>query len=519
MATKRVTGQEVVGKPEVITADVEKKMTKQEFIEKGVDFTSVFEAVQNFGNVLTHYGIDMTLGGNWQGLTFKRSSPVSWGGESYQVMKKMSASNPGHIGAIREILGTVITRTVVDKEIYFEFCRALLDYSNNSKRGIVLDAVTGRDAEVHYKAYPMSKKEAFTLLRPTGRKGTEHIDKLICWLPESERRLLALTIGRLFSLGKGNWRVVPLISGRPGLGKSTFIKRISDKLKTIGFDTPYIQPNLSRFSLTRELVQSHLLIADDTTTADIHALTKNSQFKSLITGLSTVIEEKYKQAVEVKPNCVVMFLGNGIKPSDLIGADTGILDRLTILECDPDYDGNTDQPFQDMAEFTGITEEELTERLIEECIHLYDNTIDMEATVNALRGSMRSGCTGQALVEVSVAMSYLQFVGSNTAMKDALEGWSVLGVIQSILQSGKSISPKLTATFREVLWEQSISNLRFLMMNSTTISPAMFFGAIVTKSGVTLPKTIAPYRKLVAEELPNHSNVADVLNTFELTYF
>ena len=499
--------------PKVLKVNDDPRSRSQKFLEDGKEFDSVFDKFEKLKVVFANFGVTVLNGGDWQGVTLLANSTVEWKGETYPILRKLSPSNSGHIERIRQILASQPARIAIgEPDLYYSICRSMVDLSANNQIGVINELMTGKEPETNYQSYKMSKLDPFPLLKPTGSNSKQHINSLLSWLPESERNILALSVGRLFSLKKGHWRTVPVISGRAGLGKSTFINKLSQKLNDLGFETPAIQPNLNRFSLSVKLAQSHLLIADDTTTADIKKLTENSQFKSLITGFETSIEEKYKQPISIVPNCVLFFLGNGIKPSDLIGADTGILDRLTILECDPNFTGSTDGLLSDLSQETGHSEDYLMSCLIEECVGYYDSIKDMELTMNNLKENLIAGCTGQALIEAASAFTYLQYWGGKYEVKEALQYWSVRGVMDAFMKKKGILDSELESTFSEIVWRETRENLKNYFISTTSFNEKGFLSCVVTRSGVTLPTTLAPYRKLTSD-VPNHKKAKNVLDT------
>ena len=451
-----------------------------------------------FSEVAPDYGLHVRQGGSWANLTLLVPSIVVWEGNP---QTRLVPGDPGDVATVKRVerfLNDPRTKSILqyskDSPYPYDLLRLLMDKPGPNTE--LAQIFQGRQDTYTRLGSPTGSPGAWDYFVPERLPGTSISDEILSWLPPTERRVLMLCIGRIVSGDTiSPWRTVPLITGRPGLGKTRFLARLEFVLSQLGHTASHVQSPVSKFSLNRELVNSQLLITDDTTTSDLKTLISNSVFKSLVTGAKTVIEEKFHTPFSASSNAVYFILGNGILPSDLIGADPGVISRIFLLQCKDDA-GSTCKILSDMSERLGITEVALMELLVKESLTLYCDITDMEKEIQTLRTTSVLPSPSLALAELAIAAAYCHTRRTECTPKEALENWSFNTLLECAEKETLTVPKSITSLFVEVDWKGGCNSLMKALLHSrpTPKNVAQFFS---TRSGTSLPSTLAPYRRAV----------------------
>jgi len=451
-----------------------------------------------FGEVAPEYGLHVRQGGSWANLTLLVPSIVVWEGVT---QTRLVPGDPGDVATVKRVerfLNDPRTKSILkfskDNPYPYDVLRLLLDKPGGVSE--LSQIFQGRQDTYTRLGSPTGNPGAWDYFVPEGLPGTSISDEILSWLPPTERRVLMLCIGRIVSGDTiSPWRTVPLITGRPGLGKTRFLARLEFVLSQLGHTASHVQSPVSRFSLNRELVNSQLLITDDTTTSDLKSLISNSVFKSLVTGAKTVIEEKFHTPFSAYSNAVYFILGNGILPSDLIGADPGVISRIFLLQCKDDT-ASTCKILSDMSERLGITEVALMELLVKEALATYERVADMEKEIQTLRTTSVLPSPSLSLAELAIAAAYCHKRYTGCTPEEALENWSFSTILDCAEVELLEVPKSITSLFVEVNWKACCISLMKAILHSrpTPKNVTQYFS---TRSGTSLPSTLAPYRRAV----------------------
>ncbi len=187
------------------------------------------------------------------------------------------------------------------------------------------------------------------------------IEDILTILPKAEQEIYALSIGRVVVGATGtkhigtdldikhSWRTAPVITGLPGIGKSTLTMSLIDAIKTTGYHVSVFKDLGGRFGIG-EIVTADLAYADDLNQETFQKYIKSPVVKQAITGGEIKTEKKFLDEVTTKPNACFISNINDFNIACTYGTDDGVLDRLKIL--------NTHMPTQLLSlqsNFTGVS--------------------------------------------------------------------------------------------------------------------------------------------------------------------
>jgi hypothetical protein len=475
-------------------------------------------------NKARDYGLYILPGGEWANMSVWRATKSEWNGTGFQVFKPADFNNPGHVVAMRTLFSSSDFVADLNDDLRAAILKNVTD-TPTDQNGAVSKALSGRYMNPDYSKMIGEIGDGIKLIcrPPLAKTGTSVSDAAMNWLPESERRILMLTIGRLFSNREGHWRLTPIINGAPGIGKSTFLHKLIDTAAKLGVVTGFVQSPLGKFSLTRNLLRSNLLVTDDTVTSDIKVLATNSVFKSMVSGTGTVIEEKFKAPVTVHPDIVYVMLANQILAGDLIGADPGMLNRVKILKINQtDKDFDIPKHIANTASSLGVSVERVYEMIIEECHLLYQT----ESSQMTIVQSVKYHCTNlvthhsnHGIAEVSAMMIWLtakalELKGTQLdvpTFSELCHTWNFNFGIYLAERDCFTFPPSFYEVFEEIDINVTKMNVQRLMMSAKEPDVKSFVACFHSKSGYKLPTTLVPYYKALEPEYVQMSTYAKVL--------
>jgi len=412
----------------------------------------------------------------------------------------MSPQDYGDIQYLSESMNEVVAK--IWGENFMEFAQSMITWGANVKDGFINRVTAGRHL-THEHKHLLHRREDIGFdglamkYRPHNPKGLNVTDKILSWLPEAERKILALCIGRIMNNDDGStWRTVPIINGRPGLGKTMFVSKLGRHLERLGCVVAHIGAPIDRFTFNIENAAADFWITDDTSRSDIEGLTRNSTFKSLASNSDTVVEDKYVQPVTVKPCGSWFMLGNAIHRNHLIGADPGVLDRIAILQCNPEDTRSTDVIEKDACMQLGMDATALWEELLAECSAYYrQNVGNMEKAINDLRNHCIEPPTELPLAELAA----IGIVLHHTADSDGnpFVEWSLDTILESIAVGQHWLPQSLVDSLQCIQWKATVRSIRRRSNMGVEPSPKTMTQYIRTTDGHTLPSTMAPYAQSV----------------------
>lgn len=181
-------------------------------------------------------------------------------------------------------------------------------------------------------------------------------------LPKAEQEIYILAIGRAVVGASGithvatnryiehNWRTACVLTGVPGIGKSTLTKYLGDALSTVGYNISSFSTLGKQFGLA-DIICADLAYADDLNQKTFKEFIDSAIIKQAITGGTIRTEKKFLDEVESKPSALFICNINDFDINATYGADDGVLDRLKILNCNTptQFDKNCRNQMSDLC--------------------------------------------------------------------------------------------------------------------------------------------------------------------------
>ena len=170
------------------------------------------------------------------------------------------------------------------------------------------------------------------------------VEDILTILPAHEQNIYVLTIGRALVGPSGTvhemteyqvdhtWRTAPILTGMPGIGKSTITLTLADAIRTTGYKVSVFN-NLSKQFGVADIITADLAYADDLVDETFKNYIKSPIVKQCITGGSIRTEKKFLDEVETKPRAAFLSNINDFNIGVTYGTDDGVLDRLKVLDC------------------------------------------------------------------------------------------------------------------------------------------------------------------------------------------
>lgn len=160
--------------------------------------------------------------------------------------------------------------------------------------------------------------------------------------PRAEQELLKLLLGRV-GVGRANhlppgWkepvehtaRMAAVIVGKDaGLGKSTCFNSMNAALSKCGFVTHTFKKTDDRFGL-KTAALADVAYKDDTSMKSLRGFLSSEETKILVTGGIFQTEEKFQNAEQIWPKCVLLVNSNDWDANFAYDLDPGIIDRIKI---------------------------------------------------------------------------------------------------------------------------------------------------------------------------------------------
>ncbi|MDJ0827716.1 MAG: hypothetical protein QNJ16_19685 [Rhodobacter sp.] len=159
-----------------------------------------------------------------------------------------------------------------------------------------------------------------------------------------ERTIYTLTIGRALVGPSGvthaktdllinhTWRTAPVVTGMPGIGKSTITKSLAEALETVGYKVASFTTLNKQFGLS-DIITADLAYADDLNNKTFQDYIESPVIKQAITGGKLRTEKKFLDEVQTMPSAAFLCNINDFDINVTYKTDDGVLDRLKILNC------------------------------------------------------------------------------------------------------------------------------------------------------------------------------------------
>jgi hypothetical protein len=168
--------------------------------------------------------------------------------------------------------------------------------------------------------------------------------------PHAERELLKLILGRV-GVGRANHlppgfgspvdhtaRMAAVVVGKDaGLGKSTVFNGMTAAFSKCGFNTHTFKSTEDRFGL-KAAASADIAYKDDTAMKSLRAFLSAEETKILITNGLFQTEEKFQNAEQIWPRCVIIVNSNDWNANFAYELDPGIIDRIKILSTYREYE-------------------------------------------------------------------------------------------------------------------------------------------------------------------------------------
>lgn len=168
--------------------------------------------------------------------------------------------------------------------------------------------------------------------------------------PNAEQEMLRLILGRV-GVGRSNHlppgcqqpvdhtaRMAGVIVGKDaGLGKSTLFNGLTAALQRCGFITHTFKSTEDRFGL-KTAALSDIAYKDDTSLVSLKKFLAAEETKILITNGLLQTEEKFQNAEQIWPKCVILVNSNDWNSKFAYDLDPGIIDRIKIISTYREYE-------------------------------------------------------------------------------------------------------------------------------------------------------------------------------------
>ena len=168
--------------------------------------------------------------------------------------------------------------------------------------------------------------------------------------PEAETEILKLIIGRV-GVGRSNHkppgfsepvdhtaRMAAVVVGKDaGLGKSTLFNGMTAAFSRCGFLTHTFKSTEDRFGL-KAAAMADIAYKDDTAMKSLKSFLSAEETKILITNGLFQTEEKFQNAEQIWPKCVMLVNSNDWDAHFAYDLDPGIIDRIKILSTYREYE-------------------------------------------------------------------------------------------------------------------------------------------------------------------------------------
>jgi hypothetical protein len=122
-----------------------------------------------------------------------------------------------------------------------------------------------------------------------------------------------------------------------GLGKSTVFNGMTAAFSKCGFNTHTFKSTEDRFGL-KAAASSDIAYKDDTAMKSLRSFLSAEETKILITNGLFQTEEKFQNAEQIWPRCVIIVNSNDWNSNFAYELDPGIIDRIKILSTYREYE-------------------------------------------------------------------------------------------------------------------------------------------------------------------------------------
>ena len=177
--------------------------------------------------------------------------------------------------------------------------------------------------------------------------------------PDAEQEMLRLILGRV-GVGRANHlppgrtepvdhtaRMAGVIVGKDaGLGKSTLFNGLTAALQRCGFVTHTFKSTEDRFGL-KTAALSDIAYKDDTSLVSLKKFLAAEETKILITNGLLQTEEKFQNAEQIWPKCVILVNSNDWNSKFAYDLDPGIIDRIKIISTYREYEVAKNREYTD----------------------------------------------------------------------------------------------------------------------------------------------------------------------------
>jgi len=168
--------------------------------------------------------------------------------------------------------------------------------------------------------------------------------------PEAELEILKMIIGRV-GVGRSNHlppgfsqpvdhtaRMAAVVVGKDaGLGKSTIFNGMTAAFSRCGFLTHTFKSTEDRFGL-KAAAMADIAYKDDTAMKSLKSFLAAEETKILVTNGLFQTEEKFQNAEQIWPKCVMLVNSNDWDAHFAYDLDPGIIDRIKILSTYREYE-------------------------------------------------------------------------------------------------------------------------------------------------------------------------------------
>ncbi|MEM7578236.1 MAG: hypothetical protein AAF316_00030 [Cyanobacteria bacterium P01_A01_bin.80] len=124
------------------------------------------------------------------------------------------------------------------------------------------------------------------------------------------------------------YRYVAVVTGEPGVGKTTLMNKVNSVLSQCGYSTDVLPRSNNQFGWSA--AQADHLFASDMTQEELISLQKNTIIKEIVSNDEYSDEKKGKEKIKKLAKCALTVCANGVSYPDKV--DAGIADRFHFLQ-------------------------------------------------------------------------------------------------------------------------------------------------------------------------------------------
>jgi hypothetical protein len=171
---------------------------------------------------------------------------------------------------------------------------------------------------------------------------------LLAILPEAEAKALMLHLGKMTTgysiVAEGvkkspviecelsySHRMLPILLGMPGIGKSTFLEMVALGIGKAGYSADVLGQCLNQFAWNG-VINNNFMYVDDLTGQTMRAMLSSANLKSVVSNGKISTQKKGVDEVNAHSKCSMIMACNEIFLPKSDNLDAGVLNRMYVLQ-------------------------------------------------------------------------------------------------------------------------------------------------------------------------------------------